>query len=83
MSCRGAYMGTLSLDRICAAPDKALFWDTVHPTTLTRCRQAWKVGTAMAVVGWIDPLSEPSDYLRWCREIVGRVTLGPVKGFAP
>jgi thermolabile hemolysin len=75
---RGTYLGTLDSSKICPRPDKALFWDTVHPTTLTHCWQAWKVGSEMASAGWIHPLPDPSTYLGWCQGIVKSFTLGPV-----
>lgn len=75
---RGTYLGTLDKNKICPEPDKAIFWDTVHPTTLTHCWQAWKVGSEMASAGWIHPLPDPSTYLEWCQGIVGLFTLNPV-----
>ena len=72
----GSYLGTRDPDSICPDPNQALFWDTVHPTTLTHCWQAWKMGTDMAEAGWIRPLPDQTTYLRWCQVIVDRVTLG-------
>jgi thermolabile hemolysin len=75
---RGTYLGTLDNSKICPEPDKAIFWDTVHPTTLTHCWQAWKVGSEMARAGWIHPLPDPSAYREWCQGIVKLFTLSPV-----
>jgi thermolabile hemolysin len=75
---RGTYLGTLDKNKICAEPDTALFWDTVHPTTLTHCWQAWKVGSEMASAGWMHPLPDASTYREWCQSIVALFTLSPV-----
>jgi phospholipase/lecithinase/hemolysin len=72
----GSYMGTLDPDKICDKPDQALFWDSVHPTTLTHCWQAWKVGTDMVEAGWIQPLPDHDTYLGWCQTIVDQLTEG-------
>jgi phospholipase/lecithinase/hemolysin len=73
---KGAYLGTLDPDKICEAPEKALFWDVVHPTSLTHCWQAWSVGNAMHTAGWLGVLPQPSEYLPWCQSVVERITLG-------
>ena len=75
---RGSYLGTLDSSKICPQPDKAIFWDTVHPTTLTHCWQAWQVGSEMARAGWIHPLPDTSTYREWCQGIVELFTLSPV-----
>ena len=74
----GSYLGTLDKSKICAKPDKALFWDTVHPTTLTHCWQAWHVSAEMAEAGWIHPPPDHSTYREWCQSIVESFTLVPV-----
>jgi phospholipase/lecithinase/hemolysin len=80
---RGSYLGTRDPDSICPKPDQALFWDTVHPSSLTHCWQAWKVGTDMSESGWIRPLPAQASYLHWCQNIVDKVTLGKVEDFGP
>ena len=74
----GSYLGTLDSSKICPQPDKAIFWDTVHPTTLTHCWQAWQVGSEMARAGWIHALPDPSTYREWCQGIVESFALIPV-----
>lgn len=78
---RGSYLGTRDPDSICPNPDQALFWDTVHPSSLTHCWQAWKVGTDMSRAGWIRPLPDQAAYLHWCQSIVDKVTLGTTANF--
>ena len=73
---KGAYLGTFDPDKICEAPEKALFWDIVHPTSLTHCWQAWSVGNAMHTAGWLGALPQPREYLHWCQSVVERITLG-------
>ena len=80
---KGSYLGTKDARKLCTNPEQALFWDTVHPTTLTQCWQAWKVGGDMAAAGWIRPLPDHSAYRHWCQTIVDRVTMESVEGFAP
>jgi thermolabile hemolysin len=75
---RGTYLGTLDKSKICPEQDKVIFWDTVHPTTLTHCWQAWKVGSEMASAGWIHPLPDHATYLEWCQGIVKLFTMSPV-----
>ena len=81
--CMGSYLGTMDPHDICPEPDRALFWDSVHPTTLTHCWQVWKVGTDMAEAGWIRPLPDRDTYLGWCQGIVNRVTRGAAEQMAP
>ena len=71
---RGSYMGRVNTDKICSEPGKAVFWDAVHPTTLTHCWQAWKVGQVMAGAAWTDHLPDSSEYLGWCQQVVQHVT---------
>lgn len=80
---QGSYLGTLDPDSICPKPGQALFWDSVHPTTLTHCWQAWKVGADMVEAGWIRPLPDHDKYLGWCQTIVDRVILGSAEEIAP
>ncbi|MDG2273240.1 MAG: SGNH/GDSL hydrolase family protein [Halioglobus sp.] len=80
---RGSYLGTKDVGQFCTNPEQALFWDTVHPTTLTQCWQAWKVGGDMAAAGWIRPLADQAIYRAWCQTIVDRVMIETVEGFAP
>lgn len=70
----GSYVGPIDEAEICPYPEQALFWDAVHPTTLTHCWHAWKVGTDMAAAGWIRPLPDPPAYLPWCQMVTARVT---------
>jgi len=79
----GSYLGGYDADKICAQPGKAIFWDVVHPTTLTHCWQAWKVGMEMASAGWIEPLPDPTTYLGWCQSVVKRVTSRATGHFVP
>lgn len=71
---KGSYLGPVDEEEICPFPERALFWDAVHPTTLTHCWQAWKVGTDMAAAGWIRPFPDPPAYLPWCQRITARIT---------
>jgi phospholipase/lecithinase/hemolysin len=70
---RGSYIGPYDPDNVCPHPEAAVFWDTVHPTTLTHCWQAWTVARTMASAGWSPPPPEPARYLAWCEQIVGKV----------
>lgn len=72
----GAYLGTRDPGKICASPERTVFWDIVHPTTLTHCWQAYFVSQAMHDAGWTGSLPNQQDYLDWCRSIVGKVTFG-------
>ena len=73
----GSYdQGTPDPDIVCPNPDQALFWDSVHPTALTHCWNAYKVGNDLAEAGWIRPLPDQRTYRGWCQTIVKRVTLG-------
>ena len=72
----GSYLGTRDPGEICESPETAVFWDVVHPTTLTHCWQAFSVGKAMHKAGWLGALPEEPDYLNWCRAIVEKVTFG-------
>lgn len=71
----GSYLGTVNTRKtLCAEPEKAVFWDTVHPSTLTHCWQARSVVVGLEDVGWLGPQPEADDYLSWCRQVVKRVT---------
>jgi len=72
----GSYLGTRDPGEICDSPETAVFWDVVHPTTLTHCWQAFSVEKAMHEAGWLGPLPDEPDYLTWCRAIVEKVTFG-------
>jgi phospholipase/lecithinase/hemolysin len=72
----GAYLGTRDPDNICEAPERVLFWDVVHPTSLTHCWQAWGIGNALHMTGWLGALPAPQEYLHWCRSVVERITFG-------
>jgi len=73
---RGGYIGPYNPDNVCAHPEAAVFWDTVHPTTLTHCWQAWTVAKAMASVGWTNPPPDPPQYRAWCEQVVNEVVNG-------
>jgi thermolabile hemolysin len=79
----GSYLGSNDANKICAQPGKAVFWDVVHPTTLTHCWQAWRVGMEIANAGWTEPLPEPAIYLDWCQAVVKRVTSRTTGHFVP
>jgi hypothetical protein len=79
----GPYLGTDNPDSICAKPEEALFWDTVHPTTITHCWQGWNIGNNMAAAGWVRPMPDRATYLSWCQTIVERVTMGPANNINP
>lgn len=72
----GSYLGTRDPGEICESPETTVFWDVVHPTTLTHCWQAFSVGKAMYEAGWLGRLPDQPDYLNWCRAIVEKVTFG-------
>jgi phospholipase/lecithinase/hemolysin len=77
----GSYdQGTPDPDIVCPNPDQALFWDSVHPTALTHCWNAYKVGNDLAEAGWIRPLPDQRTYRGWCQTIVKRVALGSAEG---
>lgn len=78
---QGSYLGPLDNSKICAEPDKAIFWDTVHPTTLSHCWQAWRVGSEMSRAGWLNPLPKPDAYRAWCQYIVELVVLESPSNF--
>ena len=79
----GSYLGTRDATQLCANPEQALFWDSVHPTTLTQCWQAYQIGGDMAAAGWIRPLPNHATYRQWCQTIVDRVVMDTVEAFAP
>jgi phospholipase/lecithinase/hemolysin len=72
----GSYIGPYNPENVCLHPEAAVFWDTVHPTTLTHCWQAWSVARTMARAGWTAPPPAPTDYLAWCEQVVGQVVEG-------
>ena len=78
----GSYVGPINDAEICPYPEQALFWDAVHPTTLTHCWQAWNVGSDMAAAGWIRPPPDPPAYLAWCQDVTERVTSQETRHFS-
>ncbi|NQX88684.1 MAG: SGNH/GDSL hydrolase family protein [Halioglobus sp.] len=71
----GSYLGTLNAQKtVCPAPEKAIFWDIVHPSTLTHCWHARSVLDRLESAGWIGPQPDVKDYMVWCRNVVRRIT---------
>lgn len=68
----GGYTGTSSTSRVCRRPSRALFWDVLHPTSLTHCWQAFAIQQATAKAGWTAPPPSPQEQRTRCLGVVDR-----------
>jgi phospholipase/lecithinase/hemolysin len=65
----GGYLGSTHAEAICDDHARAVFWDTVHPTSYTHCWVAWFVGRTLTSAGWIGPLAPIEEYRNWCAHV--------------
>ena len=69
---KGGYTGTTRSDKICARPGRAVFWDVLHPSSLTQCWQSFAIESAMARAGWALPPPSPAEQRDLCLGVVDR-----------
>lgn len=62
----GGYLGSADPARTCPAPDRAFFWDSVHPTSRAHCWIAWFVARAMAREGLVADVPSAEEHRAYC-----------------
>jgi len=62
----GGYLGTSDPNNVCRNASRALFWDSVHPTTFTHCWIAWFIQAQMARDGFLGPAPTAAANRRVC-----------------
>jgi phospholipase/lecithinase/hemolysin len=70
----GGYLGTSDARLVCDGMEGRVFWDVVHPTTLTHCWQAYFVRQTLAQAGWASPPESIPNHRKWCQRVAHRET---------
>jgi thermolabile hemolysin len=68
----GGYTGTSHSDKVCARPGRAVFWDVLHPSSLSHCWQSFAITAALARAGWVSPPPSPAEQRDLCVSVVDR-----------
>jgi len=67
----GGYFGSFGdMAPTCRTPERALFWDVVHPGSYTHCWLAWFFRSAMSPAGWIAPAPSLDNQRTRCERAV-------------
>jgi phospholipase/lecithinase/hemolysin len=68
----GGYLGTSDKHEVCARQEAAMFWDTIHPTTLTHCWQAFFIGQTLVELDMNIQPHSLEDQRDWCLRVSRR-----------
>jgi len=72
----GGYLGSKEPSDVCDGAGTTVFWDTVHPSSLTHCWIAYFIQDAFAEAGWADAPSLQA-HREYCLEPRGEASAAP------
>lgn len=63
----GGYLGSTDEKKVCANPEKMLFWDDIHPTSAGHCWLAYFLHSFLNDQNIIRPLAKFKEYQKLCK----------------